>query len=115
MTEKFYAEFYEPLYGVNVYVCFGANNQKRFAEELRTLWKRKKKAKTWKNCDGWCDSQKSGDVAIWIRRKNDLSVLGHECLHAATHVMRRRGIDIRKEDEPLCYYWQFLFDKIREL
>lgn len=53
-------------------------------------------------------------LIIWFE-KYDESVILHECLHCAIYLLNNRGIKINsKNDEPFCYYAEWLFRSIRE-
>lgn len=56
----------------------------------------------------WCSD---GPTYIWIgpTRKDQSSIIAHECAHAAIETIHGKGIPITPDtDEAFCYYLQYL-------
>lgn len=50
------------------------------------------------------------DIYVWLRHKDDLTSLSHECLHCATWILDRIGQPFDfVHDEALTYLHEFLF------
>ena len=50
---------------------------------------------------------------LWVehnpkRSADDISLVAHELTHFAVHIMNHVECDISREDEPFCYYLEFL-------
>lgn len=64
---------------------------------------------------GWVESSKSREyIAIWIPDRRNLSVVGHECLHAAIRCLQFYGENPMRAEETLCLTWEYLFNAIRK-
>ena len=54
-------------------------------------------------------------IVIWTKANNtksSVSALAHEATHAATKVLKSRGVKLHPtNDEPLCYMVEFIFNK----
>lgn len=62
---------------------------------------------------GHCTSTSDG-IFIWLKGDNIeyLGALCHESIHAANFMLESRGIHVsEKEDEPLTYLAQWIFEK----
>lgn len=63
---------------------------------------------------GKCFGYKGGPYTIWVesglKTKELISTLAHECLHAASLILRDRGFSPDADhDEPLNYLFEYLF------
>lgn len=61
-----------------------------------------------------CTDDPYGGIFIWIRYRgmNGLSLLHHECIHAANECLHQRGVkQDTSNDEALTYLSQWLFEK----
>jgi len=58
---------------------------------------------------------KNGGTIYWIwTKKRELPVLLHEFLHVTFYVLMDKDIKVSwKNQEPFCYYQQFLFNEFR--
>lgn len=74
---------------------------------------------SFEDCDGQCitvtDGEKFG-IIIWTRKKaSDKSAMpdiAHECLHAANHVLKSRGVvSSYDNDEPQTYFLSELMEQ----
>lgn len=58
---------------------------------------------------------KGNQPIIWLKSKNDLTTLAHECAHVAMYVLDLCGIKVTQEnDEPFTYLMQFYMNRCLE-
>jgi hypothetical protein len=51
-------------------------------------------------------------VLIWVRPEVNIGVLAHEALHAASFVLRRKGLRFSsKSEEAFTYYMEWIFEE----
>jgi hypothetical protein len=69
----------------------------------------------------WIQRDKGCAIAIWVpewwtaKSSHHLSVLAHECFHAAEFVMRERGMTLTDaSDEAYAYYIAWMFRNCHE-
>lgn len=63
-------------------------------------------------CDGWVHSLRhsSGRIAyvVWVKKKEDVSLLAHECFHLTCRIFRDRGVQLNfnegGREEHFAYY-----------
>lgn len=56
----------------------------------------------------------AGQTFIWVKKKNDLETLVHECVHAANWITDRAGYKLdHMNDEPYAYLVMNIFRQAR--
>ena len=105
---KFY---YNELFKMNYYFCLGWDAvvfnkylKKNFNHETDCSGKAGKSLLV--------EADQGRIIIIWVRSVKDLSVIAHECVHAAYWTLNAIGIDARNDDaETLSYVVENLFSK----
>lgn len=60
--------------------------------------------------DGFCFYNSSGDIVIWLSKKDNLDTLAHELIHAISETCKARGIEYDEDnDEHIAFLMSWLF------